>query len=96
MEDLQEYVEILKAELEASKKREKARKVSIYVEYSYKLVFREELVLRVAFTESCRTFRNILFSPEEPGYWYGWSECGGPGASYSSYEASRRKTSRRK
>lgn len=28
MEDLQEYVEILKAELEASKKREKARKVS--------------------------------------------------------------------
>lgn len=28
VEDLQEYVEILKAELEASKKREKARKVS--------------------------------------------------------------------
>ena len=27
VEDLQEYVEILKAELEASKKREKARKV---------------------------------------------------------------------
>lgn len=36
MEDLQEYVEILKAELEASKKREKARKVSCYLEYSNK------------------------------------------------------------
>lgn len=29
VEDLQEYVEILKAELEASKKREKARKVRL-------------------------------------------------------------------
>lgn len=38
----------------------------------------------------------IYISSEKPGYWYGWSECGGPGASDSSHEASRRKTSRRK
>ena len=38
----------------------------------------------------------IYISSEEPGYWYGWSECRGPGASNSSHEASRRKTARRK
>ena len=38
----------------------------------------------------------IYISSEEPGYWYGWSECRGPGASDSSHEASRRKTARRK
>ena len=42
MEDLQEYVEILKAELEASKKREKARKVSCQFK-SNKSVFGDPL-----------------------------------------------------
>ena len=36
---------------------------------------------------------DVFISSEEPGYWYGRSECGGPGASDCCHEASSGKAS---
>ena len=50
---------------------------------------------KLVWNKTNATCTAIFISSEEPGYRYGWSECGGPGASHSSHETSCRKTSRR-
>lgn len=61
VEDLQEYVEILKGELESSKKREKARKVGNSRKWTQLMKFAKHVSFRTLLAYSRETWRDYQF-----------------------------------
>ena len=70
-----------------------AGKVYRYILLSVTL-FSQSVVLFQPSLGNSLDWCDAFISSEEPGYWYGWSERGGPGASDCCHEASSGKASR--